>query len=78
MLRTELSSIEQLQEEYMKDKTQIKYDFNSDKKGFEISTQDVYYLDFEEVLSKISEAIEMVKQVFHYKIYTRFQRMNKI
>ena len=58
MLRTELSSIEQLQEEYMKDKTQIKYDFNSDKKGFEISTQDVYYLDFEEVLSKISEAIE--------------------
>lgn len=48
----------QLQTSYMEEKTELKYEFNPDSKLFEITKQNDYYLDYNEVLEEVSTAIE--------------------
>ena len=45
-LKKLLTSKKQLKTEYMKEKTKIKYRFNSNSNLFEIKSQSIYYLDF--------------------------------
>lgn len=56
-LKNILLSKKQLQKEYMDEKTEITYKFNSSTKQFEIDKQNVYYLNFDDVFEVISEAI---------------------
>lgn len=60
-LKELLSSKKQLKKDYMKEKTKIKYYFNTKSKRFEIKEQDVYYLNFKNVLKKVSKAISKGK-----------------
>lgn len=53
-----LSRQKQLQTEYMQEKTEVRYIFNFDSKLFEITKQNVYYLDINKVFEEVSEAIE--------------------
>ena len=57
-LRDLLLRKNQLQPEYMKEKTEIKYGFNSDSKLFEVKEQSVYYLDFKQVFEEVLKAIK--------------------
>lgn len=57
-LKKLLSCTKQLQKDYMKEKTKVKYCFNTSSKRFEIQKQDVYYLNFKQVFNKVSKAIE--------------------
>lgn len=57
-LKTLLLSKRQLQPDYMEDKTEVEYQFNFDSKLFEITKQNVYYLDFNQVVEEVSIAIE--------------------
>lgn len=57
-LRTLLLSKDQLQPDYMKEKTKIEYEFNFDSKLFEVKEQSVYYLDLNQVFKEVSKAIE--------------------
>ncbi len=56
-LKEILSDKEQLNAEYMKDKTKIKYYFDSNTNRFEIDKKNVYFLDFGKVLTVVSDAI---------------------
>lgn len=56
-LKELLSSKKQLKTKYMKEKTKIKYSFNSNSNLFELKEQNVYYLDLNQVLEKVSKAI---------------------
>lgn len=60
-LKKLLLSKKQLQKDYMKEKTKVKYYFNTNSKRFEIQEQDVYYLNFKQVLKKVSKAIDKGK-----------------
>lgn len=57
-LKNILLNKRQLQKDYMDERTQITYGFNSNTKLFEIDKQNVYYLDFNNVFETITEAIE--------------------
>lgn len=57
-LKKMLSSKKQLKKDYMKEKTKIKYYFNTKSKRFEIKEQDVYYLNLKKVLKEVSKAME--------------------
>ncbi len=57
-LKKLLSSKKELKKDYMKEKTKIKYYFNTKSKRFEIKEQDVYYLNLKKVLKEVSKAIE--------------------
>lgn len=57
-LKTLLLSKRQLQPGYMEDKTEVEYQFNFDSKLFEITKQNVYYLDLNQVVEEVSIAIE--------------------
>lgn len=57
-LKELLSSKKQLKKDYMKEKTKIKYYFNTKSKRFEIKEQDVYYLNLKKVLKEVSKVIE--------------------
>lgn len=58
MLKTVLLDKKQLDKKFMKRKTKIKYEFNSDSKRFEANQQESYYLKFDEVFEKVAKAIE--------------------
>lgn len=57
-LKELLSSKKQLKKDYMKEKTKIKYYFNTKSKRFEIKERDVYYLNLKKVLKEVSKVIE--------------------
>lgn len=57
-LKSLLLSKKQLQPDYMEEKTEIEYQFNFDSKLFEITKQNVYYLDLSQILEEVSIAIE--------------------
>lgn len=57
-LKDVLLSKNELQKDYMDEKTEIRYIFNSNTKKFEIAKQNSYYLDFDNVFEIITEAIE--------------------
>lgn len=60
-LKKLLLSKKQLQKDYMKEKTKVKYYFNTNSKRFEIQEQEVYYLNFKKVLKEVSKAIDKGK-----------------
>lgn len=57
-LVAELASKKELKTPYMAEKTKISYIFNPSSKRFEIKEQEVYYLDFDEVVKEVAEAIQ--------------------
>lgn len=57
-VKSMLSNMKQLQLDYMEEMTKVEYVFNSTKKHFEIKVQNVYYLDFDQVLQRSLNAID--------------------
>lgn len=57
-LKTVLLSKKQLDKKFMKKKTKVEYAFNFNTKRFEAECKQSYYLKADEVLEKVSEAID--------------------
>ncbi len=57
-LKKELSSIKQMQKDYMEKKSNVVYSYDSKEKKFKTSCKDSYYLNMDYVMEKVINALE--------------------
>lgn len=84
-VKSMLSTMKQLQSDYMKKNTKVEYVFNSTKKHFEAKVQNVCYLDFDQVLQRTLNAIDerktniSLEDLYFYPEYNKtLNELNKI